>query len=234
MAEMKTPTKRDPKTIAAAVLVALIVLVGIVLAVVRTFGDNGGPAGQHGGGGSAQQPAGSTSSCGLPDGDQSIPTSAPDATWELSGKVAAPRNASYGPGNYATPPRSCFAHNPTGALFAAINYYADTTNPAITDAQITERLFVDANSSKSGTDEPDEASPTYQVSGFRIDDATASRVSVAVVVRSTEGPTAGQQAAVVFTLGWQKGDWKVVVPPGGEPPTTALASLSGYVPWSGV
>lgn len=230
---MRTTTHKDPKIIAAAIFIALIVLAGIVMVGAKALG--GGPSTSgHNPGGSTRGPRGSTSLCGLPDGDQSIPTTAPSASWELSDKVAAPRSASYGPGRYANAPRSCFAHNPTGALFAAINYYADTTNPAVSDAEISERLFSDANKNRSGTDEADDTGATYQVSGFRVEDATASRVSVAVVVRSTEGPTAGQQAAIIFTLGWQSGDWKVIVPPGGEPPTTVLASLSGYVPWSGV
>jgi len=234
MTQMKAPSKRDPKTIAAAVLVALIVLAGIVLAVVRTFGDNHNAVGPHpGGGGPTQQPAGSSSSCGLPDGDQSIPTSAPSAAWELSGKVAAPRNAAYGPGHFASAPRTCFAHNPTGAVFAAINYYADTTNPDVDVKQlVAARIFTDANSDKASGG-AEEATPTYQVTGFRVEDATRDRVSVAVVVRSPEGPTAGDQAAITFTLGWQRGDWRLVVPPTGQPPTTAIATLSGYVAWSG-
>ena len=237
MSDLNLSNRKDPKFLAAAVLLGLVLVAGIVLIGVRLLngGDDASP--QHPTATATDKTPGSTSACGVPDGSQTVPNSAPEADWSLAGKTAAPVSEVFGPSKTVDGVHTCFAHNPTGALFAAINYYADTTDPAVrTKTLLAERIFSDANAGKAdmGEDGGANALPTYQVSGFRVDDATPNRVSVAVVVRSTEGPTAGQQAAVTFTMGWQSGDWRVIVPPNGQPPTTAIASLSGYIAWSGV
>lgn len=237
MSDLNSSNRKDPKFLAAAILLGLVLIAGIVLIGVRLFsgGTNNGLPDTTAT--ATNKPTGSSSACGVPDGSQTVPSSAPEAEWSLAGKTAAPVSEVFGPSKVLEGVHTCFAHNPTGALFAAINYYADTTDPAVrTKTLLAERIFSDANSGKAdmGEDSGANALPTYQVSGFRVDDAMPNRVSVAVVVRSTEGPTAGQQAAVTFTMGWQSGDWRVIVPPNGQPPTTAIASLSGYIAWSGV
>lgn len=82
MSEMRTTTHKDPKIIAAAIFVALIVLAGIVLVGAKALG--GGPsAAGHNPGDFTPEPAGSSSLCGLPNGDQFIPTTAPSASCGL-------------------------------------------------------------------------------------------------------------------------------------------------------
>lgn len=236
MSALNPPNRKDPKFLAAAILLGLVLVAGIVLIGVRTFNGSDGKASPETTATATSKSPGSSSACGLPDGDQAAPATAPPAKWSLAGKTAAPVSEKFGPSKTSNGIHTCFAHNPTGALFAAINYYADTTDPSVgTKRLLSERIFSDENASKANMGEDSDANaPSYQVSGFRIVDATPQRVSVAVVVRSTEGPTAGQQAAVTFTMGWQSGDWRVIVPPNGQPPTTAIASLSGYIAWSGV
>lgn len=236
MSDLNSSNRKDPKFLAAAILLGLVLVAGIVLIGVRLFSggtDNGLPDTTAT---ATNETPGSSSICGLPDGNQAAPATAPPAKWSLAGKTAAPVSEKFGPSKAINGVHSCFAHNPTGALFAAINYYADTTDPSVsTKALLADRIFSDENASKANMgDDSGANAPSYQVSGFRVEDATPQRVSVAVVVRSTEGPTAGQQAAVTFTMGWQSGDWRVIVPPNGQPPTTVIASLSGYIAWSGV
>ena len=226
--------RKDPKFSASAVLVGLIVIAGIVLAGVYALGgadDTKGTGPEP----TATASQGSSSACGLPDGAQSMPAAAPEAQWNLAGKAATPSSRSFGPAKVESGLHTCFAHNPSGAVFAAANYYADTTNPKISEALISSRLFEDANAGKAGAGATDDTDgPVYQISGFRVEDATRDRTTVALVVKSPDGPTAGQQAAITFTLGWQDGDWKIVVPASGQPPTTAIATLAGYTAWSGV
>jgi hypothetical protein len=175
-----------------------------------------------------------SSTCGLADGSQSVPTTAPTAKWRLVNKFAAPSSSTFGPDTTSHGAHVCFAHNPTGALFAAANYLADSSNPDLSKAILVEQRIYVNDDSKLAEDGDDDAAPTnLQVSGFRVEDATTDRVSVNVVVRSTEGPNAGQNYALTLTLGWQAGDWRVIVPDNGQPPTSAISSLAGFTPWSG-
>ena len=66
--------------------------------------------------------AASTSICGLPDGPQAVPHTAPSAEWKLEDAFAYPTSTQFGPGREQGNVHSCYAHNPTGALFAAVGY----------------------------------------------------------------------------------------------------------------
>lgn len=235
MSDLNPSNKKDPKFLAAAVLVALVLVAGIVLIGVRLLdggNDNASPPHPT----STDKTPGSTSACGLPDGNQSIPTAGPKTNWELIGRMASPESKRFGPAKEKAGIHSCFAHNPTGALFAAANYLADTENEQVSkDALVDARIFADMNAhlAKSDPDEPGSANSTTQIAAFRIEDFTPDRISVVTVLRATEGPDAGKFAAITFTLGWQAGDWRLVVPPTGKPPTTGIGNISGYTPWAG-
>jgi len=68
------------------------------------------------------------SGCSLPAGSQSIPPVAPQTAWQLVGSMAAPSAPStVGPQRTVDGFRVCFAHSPVGALFAAVNFWAEGT-----------------------------------------------------------------------------------------------------------
>ncbi|HET6986401.1 MAG TPA: hypothetical protein VFI00_07280, partial [Kribbella sp.] len=137
-----------PGFVAACIVVGAVLLCGVVLLVTGPASDTesaaGGMSGSVASSDSATTPvAGSPASparpatpeaastagakaCSLPDGDQAAPTKAPSADgWEVSNRVVVPRSATYGPAK--TDPdgfRHCFAHSPTGAVYAAYNAIA--------------------------------------------------------------------------------------------------------------
>ena len=224
--------RRDPKFFAAAILVGLVLIAGMILVGIRITG--GGDDSARPGVSPSTPSESASSACGLPDGKQTIPAEPPAAKWELSGKMAAPQNKDFGPADVTDSIHTCFARNPAGALFAAANYLADTANPDIEKSALADsRIFKDENAESPPNSDGESAKPSYQISGYRFEDYTQGRATVALVIRSGEGPTAGQNYAISFTLGWQQGDWRIVVPSGGQPPTSAISSMSGYTPWSG-
>ena len=83
-----------PKFIISAVVVAIIVALGIILALVPRGGGTASPEPSSTSTGTSSGQATATSAasvCGLPSGDQAKPATTPaDTKWELVGKIAAP------------------------------------------------------------------------------------------------------------------------------------------------
>ncbi|MEK8229337.1 hypothetical protein NKG05_30680 [Oerskovia sp. M15] len=123
----------QPGFIAAAVVVALLVVLGIAIAIMSaTRSDVPDPTPEP----SSPAPttstaptsegsdgAGGASVCGL-GGDEltGSPSTAPDAEWAYQGTTAYPTSTKFGPGETNDDGvRYCFQHSPTGAVFAAAN-----------------------------------------------------------------------------------------------------------------
>ncbi len=84
----------------------------------------GGRASAGGGGLSVDDPRG----CSLSAGSQAVPVTAPVSGWALVGSTAAPTaRSTVGPQKSIDGLRVCFAHSPTGALFAAASFWAEAT-----------------------------------------------------------------------------------------------------------
>jgi hypothetical protein len=227
-----------PKFIISAVVVAIIVALGIILALLPKGSGNADPAPTAGSTATASaQPSTSAagSVCGLPDGNQSKPVSAPaDTIWELVGKIAAPTSPKqYGPGTTAVNGlRSCFAHSPTGALYAGANIVilASSGHNDLVIQNLTiegpERDKMLKSSAPAGTtnDTP------FQLAGFKLTDYSGDRAVIEYGFKVSNG-TFGSLPVV---LQWSGGDWKAVPPPSGQPEGKQLADLSGYIPWAGV
>ncbi|GAA2835552.1 hypothetical protein [Kribbella solani] len=179
-----------------------------------------------------------SSGCQLPGGDQAIPSKAPTVdSWEVSRRIVVPRSTTNGPAT--TDPdgfRRCFAHSPTGAVYAAYNAYAAIADQSVivstarklmlpgpaTDALIRK---VQAQNSTSGYTTP-------QLSGYRIIDAGQERVSLMLAM-----PVESAYMSLNFTLVWHDNDWRLQPPAGDEPvgaPYAQHRDLSGFVAWSGV
>jgi hypothetical protein len=172
--------------------------------------------------------------CGLPSGDQAKPATTPtDTKWELVGKVAAPTSPTqFGPGKTeANGLRSCFAHSPTGALYAASNVAVlSATGKA---RLVYEQLAVPSPERDALLNQPEPqetSSVTAQIAGFQIRSYDADRAVIVIAAKGSNGAL----VSVPVPLQWHGGDWKVVVPASGSTGGGQISDLSGYIPWSGV
>ncbi|MBT2515563.1 hypothetical protein [Arthrobacter sp. ISL-30] len=226
-----------PKFIISAVVVAIIVALGIILALLPKGG--GTPTAEPSNSGSttaSAQPSATAAAsvCGLPSGDQAKPATTPtDTKWELVGKIAAPTSPTqFGPGKTDTNGlRSCFAHSPTGALYAAANMTA--LSSAGKANLVYQQLAVpsperDAVLKSSPTAAPN--SVTAQLTGFTFRSYEADRAVIDLAFKGANGTF----VSIPVPLQWYEGDWKFVVPATGDTGARQLSDLSGYVEWSGV
>jgi len=225
-----------PKFIISAVVVAIIVALGIILALPKGGGTpTAEPSNALSTTGSAQPSATvAASRCGLPSGDQAKPATTPtDTKWELVGKIAAPTSpAQFGPGKTeANGLRSCFAHSPTGALYAAANMTA--LSAAGKAGLVYEQLAVpgperDAVLKSSPTAAP--SSVTAQLAGFTFRSYEVDRAVIDLAFKGSNGTF----VSIPVPLQWYQGDWKFVVPATGDTGARQITDLGGYIEWSGV
>ncbi len=234
----------QPAFLASGVVVALIVVLGLVLIF----------SGSDGGSEAANTPpkqttptttpnakAASDSSCGLPPGDQEVPTQPPTGTrWELVGRMAAPTAASvHGPKLVDEGLRTCFAHSPVGALYASVNVVATTTDPALWE-RLVRKLAVEGQGRDRALEELDSESAAeventkIQVAGFSFTSYESSAAVINLAFQADSGDAAGFLQLPV-SLRWADGDWKFTVADNGDPFTGLgqIPDLSNYVEWSG-
>ncbi len=230
--------------VASGSLIVVLVLLSAYLAV-SAGQSGGGPsagapavAGSQTGAGSAPRgvSAANPQGCGLAAGDQSVPASAPDASWELVGSMAAPAEpASIGPQRTVGGLRVCFAHSPVGALFAAVSFWAEGTAHPYTE--VYRRLAADTpvkaaaiNDARNDAGERLDSATRVQIAGFAITSYDGVSTALSLVFRVANGGL----YAVPSTMRWQDGDWRyVIAPTGGVPGAGQIPDLSGYVAWSG-
>lgn len=164
----------------------------------------------------------SDSICGLPNGDQSVPKDGPQATWRVEGHMTVPSSDEFGPAKEEGDDRSCFAHNPTGALFSLLNIQG--MPPAVKVKHIAEET--DESDMEAP---PKKGSPTLTVKGFKIREASKDRVELTVAY-SIDGETF---TMIPATMVWKNGDWKLsplLTEQSGET-VEDLTSLEGYTKW---
>ncbi|MFC8523743.1 hypothetical protein [Pseudarthrobacter sp. NPDC057230] len=225
-----------PKFIISAVVVAIIVALGVILALVPRGGGTASPEPSTSTSSSSSQPTATAAAsvCGLPSGDQAKPATTPaDTKWELVGKIAAPTSPTqFGPGKTeANGLRSCFAHSPTGALYAAANMTALSASGKAD--LVYQQLAVpgperDAVLKPSPTAAPN--SVTAQLAGFTFRSYEADRAVIDLAFKGANGTF----VSIPVPLQWYEGDWKFVVPATGDTGARQLSDLSGYVEWAGV
>jgi hypothetical protein len=228
VAAERSPWSRPSVLLSGSFLLALALL-GVIVAVTG----HGGAA-QHRAPvrtPAARQPASAradtASGCGLATGQQNIPASSPPtAQWGTVGSMQVPQNpAVFGPQRSRGPWNTCFAHDPTGALLAAMNLWAEGT--AVPASELFQRLAVGAPTDLGNTAELDANGPV-QFAGYRYDSYTPAEAQVAVVFQGPEG----KLLAVVTPMVWHAEDWKYLFPSGGTPAMEVIPDLTGYVPWS--
>jgi hypothetical protein len=225
-----------PKFIISAVVVAIIVALGIILALPKGEGTPTADPTNTGTTTPSAQPSSTTdaSTCGLPSGDQAKPATTPtDTKWELIGKIAAPTSPTqFGPGKtYTNGLRSCFAHSPTGALYAAANMTA--LSSAGKADLVYEQLAVPSPERDAVLKSTPTAAPnsvTAQLAGFIFRSYESDRAVVDLAFKGSNGTF----VSIPVPLQWYEGDWKLVVPPTGDTGARQLTDLGGYIEWAGV
>jgi hypothetical protein len=228
-----------PGFIIAAVLVVALLAAGIVIFLLPKGQSDAQPASPTPETGStpAASPSASaagSSVCGLPTSTETSLGAAPETKWELVGTMAAPTDPQIGPGKTdAQGIRSCFAHTPKGALYAAVNLWALGSDPSKEHA-IAEQLAAKGPGREAGMKAPRTQAPAsavkIQIAGFNVS-YTANQAVVDLAFKADNGAL----ASVRTTLLWQDGDWKGVVADNGAPleEPRQVRDLSGFIPWSG-
>lgn len=230
--------------VGAAVVVAVLVVLGLVLSLTNVFGgapDQRAVPGPVPGdplttAAASPVPAGSASVCGLAGVEMSgTVAQAPAATWSLVGTTAAPAIKAVGPGRIdADGYRSCYAHTPLGALTCAANLVAMGSVPAI-EKKVIEQSALTGPGRKKALGEPTagggQVGVRVQVAGFRVLRYDGSTADVDLALRTSNGALAGQ----VFNLAWSDGDWKFQLAASGDlpVPVAQVPDLTGYLTWGG-
>ncbi|MDB5243868.1 MAG: hypothetical protein JWP57_4494 [Spirosoma sp.] len=236
----RNPFTRPGFIISAALILVLIAAV-IILIVIPRNGSLAGPEAVPSASSADASPSTSTydtagSICGLPGNKDVALGSAPAATWELVGKVAAPSSPrQYGPGQKdGTGFRTCFSRSPQGALFAAINVVAlGSVADLDTQTKLLDKLTVPG----SGRDiarakiRVSPSSAALQIAGFQIASYSATDANVDLAFRLSSGAL----GHVNVPLRWLEGDWKVLISASGDlvNDPVQLADLNAYILWSG-
>jgi hypothetical protein len=225
----RSPWSRASVLLSGAFLLALVLL-GIVVAVVGGGGGASHPASTQPAATrpAANQPQVSAGGCSLPAGSQTVPSSGPpQAQWRTVGSMQVPQDPTvFGPQRSNGPWETCFARNPSGALLAAMNLWAEGT--ALPPGELFARLAVGAPKNLGSSAQLDSSGPV-QFAGYRYESYTPSVAEVAIVFRGPEG----KLLAVVTSMVWRAGDWKYLFPAEGAPAMQVIPDLTGYVQWTG-
>ncbi|MBX9390120.1 hypothetical protein ACFPZ0_04170 [Streptomonospora nanhaiensis] len=179
----------------------------------------------------------SDSACGLPDGGGTTFTEWPDGTtWDPVGVMEAPSVEDQGPGVVEESGlRHCYAHSPTGAVFAAVNYSAQATDPALAYPDVLPHLLAEGPGRQAMARDLERVGPdgagTAQgdIAGVRLlaYGTDRARVDLALLMEEED-----QLVSFVVDLRWEDGDWKVVTRENGGMmiPASLLNDLVGFVP----
>jgi hypothetical protein len=167
--------------------------------------------------------------------DQAAPVTAPRAEWRLVGRVQAPVSVDHGPVFDADDMPRCYSRTPTGALMAAANFLALTTDPIGVDTAI--RVLTAETLGRGVLLDLLEQNPTavtgtgttFQIAGFTFLTIGMDATAVSVVVRADNGG----MAAVPITLVWEDDTWLVQLPDDGNIAGRAsqVGALTGFTPF---
>lgn len=242
----QSSTERSPFTkpgfiISAALVVALFAAV-VVIFLLPKGQDTAQPAPASSAAGASSAPSKSAdaagkSVCGLPSSTETALGAAPKSKWELIGKMAAPTDPkTFGPGTTdADGFRSCFAHSPTGALYAAANILAmgSAGDPAL-NRKTTDQLLMPGPGRDIAMAEAADTSPSnssVQFRGFIIKSYSPSAANVDIAFQTDKGLF----GHAILPLHWADGDWKLAIADSGQliNEMSQLRDLNGFIAWSG-
>ncbi len=175
--------------------------------------------------------------CSLSAGSQAVPIAAPVSGWVLVGTMAAPTEPStIGPQKSIDGLRVCFAHSPSGALFAAASFWAEAT--AVPQTVLYGKLAADtparavavaqAQGSTQRLQDIDGDPGNPSISGFQYTAYTPAEADLSIVL---SGP-AGEQVSLPCSMLWQDGYWRLVIPPSQQLASAAVMSMDHFVSWA--
>ena len=221
-----------------------IVLVVVALILVLVFGRGGASNDDAAPEGTAtSEPAptesadvATTTSCDLDDGNQDIPVTAPEATWTTVGYLLVPSSNEYGPVPVEGSEWSCFAHSPTGALFAATHVLAGAGGPdfeAFMNAAAVDnsalQAWIAAEDPETHTQSPGNVA---QFAGFQMTSVAPDRVTVKLALAQS-----GITGSYTVDMVWDDADgaWKVDMSASTFFDNVAtLEDLDTFTPWSAI
>jgi hypothetical protein len=232
------PPWTKPSFIAAAAIVALTVMGGVVVALLPSLNPAPHPTSPPDAAGSATSSASPSPGNALPT---AVPTTAPvDVTWQLVGQVAVPVSRSAGPSKVSNTATG-FAHTPVGALIAATQIgvrgelvagrtvWEPTIETQFVPGLDRDRLLAALRASGDVPPGPGELS---QIAGFQYQSYSPDTAVIGLVLRA---PSAGTPTYFIMTatVRWLNGDWRMVAPPGGSwtSLTRQATDLTGVVEW---
>lgn len=219
-------------------LFALCVIGAAILLTVDHLGSPESSSKHALGASSSNLPSGR---CGLDARDQRVPTISPKTEWIFVGKYAVPTSKTSGPATTWGGLHSCFAHTPTGALFASVVTTFDFGRSNGVNREFVETRLTDGEQKqilvdqlKTLTSVSADAGVPFQLAGFRIDSYTPDRALIQLAVRVVAGPKMGVLLSTPVSVEWADGDWLLDLDnaPGGA--GVQLASLDGFITWSGI
>ncbi|MEZ2373412.1 hypothetical protein [Arthrobacter sp. RCC_34] len=226
-----------PWFLASAAVVAILVALLVLYFVLPSPSATPGPSPSPSAAGTGTAQAGQESACGLPAGDQRLPSVGLPTKWELLGRVAVPTDPKViGPGKINGNVRTCYQHSPTGALYAAANFMGTGLLPggqAIVLKNLTAKSPMQEQAlATKAPQTAEDPSLSTKIAGFRVLAYTGSAARFSVAVEVTKD---GRSAYGSMDVGlrWEGGDWKIVM----EETSTTMAKLddlSDFVPWAGV
>lgn len=234
------PWYTERGVIASAALLAVILVIGGVAVLSSGSGGDGqatpdartraaAPAARHVDTGGSM--------CGLPVGNTDKPVGPPDATWKLVGTVAVPNSPQFGPGVAQGIRRVCFAHSPTGALFAAASFLAVASSPD-RDVKTLRAILAETHARNvllRQSTEPSDPFARVQIAGFRVTVASRDMVVVDLALQTNKR---GAIVAMSLPMRWEQrkegGDWRFMITDPERPYVGAqIDDLRDYVRWSG-
>ncbi|WP_406332410.1 hypothetical protein [[Kitasatospora] papulosa] len=227
---------------ASALFLAVVLVTGAVVVFTSDSDPQepaaAGPTASAGGSGSPSPTA--TGDCPDLPTSTDIPRTAPEAEWGLVSTVAVPTSKTAGPAVVEGDLARCFAHSPTGALFAAAQI--GTRYPFTKDwEKVVERqtygdgkqLLLDKRRAYEATAEPIAPVPGElgQFAGFQFVTYTPQTAVLQMVSRFE----AGTMQVSTVTMQWDdgEGDWLYEIP-SVTPPQKVVENLDGYVVWGGL
>ncbi len=166
--------------------------------------------------------------------DQTVPVTAPPATWITVETLSLPTSPLYGPKINDGTVMAGYQHSPTGALFATtdnrgrfalVRNWKTATLSAVADTPGRAAFLVLRKADGVVVPTPGEFT---QLAGFTL----LSYTPAEAVVQFLNMGSDGSLVVTVDTVVWQDNDWKVLLPPSGDPPPgTQAQSAAGFVPW---
>lgn len=227
---------------ASGLFLAVLVVMGVV--VVLTTGDRSSSNDAAPGSGAASSSPSASASAGEDGGcpelaaSGSVPRTAPAAEWQLVRSAAVPVSKKAGPAVVEGDVARCYAHSPTGALFAAAQIGTRYLVADDWQTVVKEQTYGDgqllllekrAEFEKSQPSVAPVPGELGQIAGFQYVTYTPDTAVLQVVTRFGSGVL----QASTLTLRWHGGDWQLEIP-AVSPPQRTVDDLAGYVPWGGV